>query len=644
MTDLLTFTNEIFTAAIVIVAASLLLYNLVRNVRDRVTRASAVLLGCVTVAYIADSIAGLEPDDSTLEAWYRLQWIGIAFTPAAMFQLAHALLSTTGRVSRGRRRRTVRFLYVLSTLILILAAFTDTIVGELEKQPVTYLKAGSLFWLYAAYFAVACFVSIRLVWRARERCLTTATRRRMSLLFIAFLTPGLGIFPYSLLFDSFGAGKGIPQVPLLVVFNLANLFVILMLVFLSYPLSFFGTDKPDRIIKTELLQFLLRGPLTANILLAALVSAWRLSHALGLKREDFAIVSVVAIVLFMQWSITLLLPRLEDWFIYTHDQTEARQLRQLSDRLLTRADSRQLQEAILAAVCDQLQSPAAFIASIQPEKATLEQMVGTIPDEESLRAIDTDLSELHKPEELQHHQGIYLWRSFWLLPLYSTDLADESSVIGIIGIWAPKPIPDLREDEAEVLRRLCNRAAKVLSDQHLQAQLFSTLDELVSDIDDMRQLGNITRYGHIQAEVPNGSETFEWVRAALRDFWGGPKLADNQLIQLRIVQREQERNHSSPTRALQAVLTQAIESLRPEGERSMTTTEWILYNILEMRFLQGKKVRDVARQLAMSEPDFYRKQRIAIEEVARRISEMEQEQADSEGLQDTPDLATIPTP
>jgi DNA-directed RNA polymerase specialized sigma subunit len=55
----------------------------------------------------------------------------------------------------------------------------------------------------------------------------------------------------------------------------------------------------------------------------------------------------------------------------------------------------------------------------------------------------------------------------------------------------------------------------------------------------------------------------------------------------------------------------------------MTTTEWILYNILEMRFIQGRKVRDVAMRLAMSESDLYRKQRVAIEAVASIIAEME---------------------
>jgi len=41
--------------------------------------------------------------------------------------------------------------------------------------------------------------------------------------------------------------------------------------------------------------------------------------------------------------------------------------------------------------------------------------------------------------------------------------------------------------------------------------------------------------------------------------------------------------------------------------------------------VQGKRVRDVARRLAMSESDLYRKQRVAIENVARTIASMEEE-------------------
>ncbi|MBI5958940.1 MAG: hypothetical protein HY866_09410, partial [Chloroflexi bacterium] len=114
------------------------------------------------------------------------------------------------------------------------------------------------------------------------------------------------------------------------------------------------------------------------------------------------------------------------------------------------------------------------------------------------------------------------------------------------------------------------------------------------------------------------------IRDALRDYWGGPKLTESELLKLNIVWREMEQaDDHNPVRALRTVLAQAIENLKPEGQRSMTTSEWILYNILEMRFLQGRKVLDVALRLAMSESDLYRKQRVAIEEVAHQIEEME---------------------
>ena len=41
--------------------------------------------------------------------------------------------------------------------------------------------------------------------------------------------------------------------------------------------------------------------------------------------------------------------------------------------------------------------------------------------------------------------------------------------------------------------------------------------------------------------------------------------------------------------------------------------------------MEGRKVREVALRLAMSEADLYRKQRIAIEAVASTILEMEQQ-------------------
>jgi hypothetical protein len=55
-----------------------------------------------------------------------------------------------------------------------------------------------------------------------------------------------------------------------------------------------------------------------------------------------------------------------------------------------------------------------------------------------------------------------------------------------------------------------------------------------------------------------------------------------------------------------------------------------------MRFIQGRKVRDVALRLAMSESDLYRKQRVAIETLAGAIAEMERS-AVQDRSGDTPD-------
>jgi hypothetical protein len=84
-------------------------------------------------------------------------------------------------------------------------------------------------------------------------------------------------------------------------------------------------------------------------------------------------------------------------------------------------------------------------------------------------------------------------------------------------------------------------------------------------------------------------------------------------------QNEFEGNMSN---ALRAILKKAVDQTRPDGERRFTS-EWILYNILDLKFIEGRKVREVASRLAMSEADLYRKQRVAIEAVAKAILDME---------------------
>ena len=211
------------------------------------------------------------------------------------------------------------------------------------------------------------------------------------------------------------------------------------------------------------------------------------------------------------------------------------------------------------------------------------------------------------------------------MPLHS-QRAEEEILLGILGI-AKKPESVLAEDQKEAITLLAARAATALEDHVQQQEIFSSIETLSPQIDMIQRLRAASRYGDTNVltaeEIPLESpDLVRWVKEALSHYWGGPRLTDSPLMGLKVVQKNLEEHKDNPANALRAILRQAVEQVRPEGERRFTG-EWILYNILEMKFMEGKKVREVATRLAMSEADLYRKQRVAVEAVASAILEME---------------------
>jgi len=166
-----------------------------------------------------------------------------------------------------------------------------------------------------------------------------------------------------------------------------------------------------------------------------------------------------------------------------------------------------------------------------------------------------------------------------------------------------------------------------LHDRQMQQQVFTSVEALTPQVDLIQRLRAAARYDGVEVLTsPSTSlddrDLSRWVKDALSHYWGGPKLSQSPLLRLQIVQRALESHEGNPTNALRAILQDAIERVRPEGERRFTG-EWILYNILEMKFMEGRKVREIAIRLSMSEADLYRKQRVAIEAVAKAIAAME---------------------
>lgn len=627
--------NETLASAIVIVSVSMLLYNLTRNIRDRVARTSSAVLASVTIVYVCDVMISVGPGPGTFEALLRLQWLGLALIPATLFHLSDALLATTGLPSRGRRRRVVRLLYCLSVLFILLAGLTDWLISPVQVGERFSMTASSLFPVYVFFFASVNLIAFVNVERARRRCLTRSTKRRMTYLQIAMPTPVAGIFPYSVLL---GPGQEFTVVALLLV-NLSNLIIILMLLFLAYPLSFFGSRIPDRVVKADLLRFMLRGPGTGLIALIVIIFIDPFAMWFNLPGETFLAFATVGTILVWQWGIDIAIPWLERRLVYNDQEDNGIiKFQQLNERFLSRADLQQLIEAVLASTCDYLRVERAFVAVLKAHNLATDQPEAiattgrpTLP--EHWETLNTQVAP-HTFRDMDT-VTIYPLDGYWMMPLYSrrNAAATNHPLIGFIGVEARSEDITLTTDEQLMLKRFVRRAAQALDDMLLQSDINAAIEGLLPQMALNRSRTLEVEYRASRVPRPQ-PETFtdrqqiiEQVHAALRHYWGGPGLSQSRLLELNIVQQVLPNHDGSAVKALRDTLNQAIERLRPPGERDMRSPEWVLYNILQLRFIEQRKARETAQRLYMAEASLYRKQNVAIEALADSLIAMERDTA-----------------
>jgi hypothetical protein len=615
--------NQVLAATVVLTSFSLLIYLLTHNFRSEVARAFCALLTFVLIVYAGDVVLYEVETQEAAIRWLKFQWVGIAFVPAAYLHFSDALLRTTNLRARWRSIA-VLLSYAASAFFLGLVLYSDLLVYDgVYEPPASHLSAGPLFWIFAFYFGITVAWGALNIRRARQRCLTRASRRRMTYLGLAFVAPALGVFPY-LIFT--GIPSPLPASLLQLLLLIGNIAVLVMLVLMAYSVAYFGALTPDRVIKHNLIHYLLRGPFVGAVVIFAMLAVPRVQKIMGLPRATVLIFTVVGVIVLLQLIINRAKPFI-DRIIYRQDREEIAWIQTLDRRLLTTADLRAFLESTLAALCDLLQVRTGFVAVLAGGQHRQEAHCGDLDSVQTF--LDShDLTSLARSIESQEEEYHFAaGNGFWLMPLHS----QTSDVrLGVLGVEARAPAPDLSADEKEIASLLISRAQEALVDRYLQQNVFDTLRRILPDIERLHRWQDATQYAgsppmQIIEDMPLYDAEFQqWVKDALSHYWGGPKLTESPLLELRIVRQEIQEQGGNPANALRSVLTQAIERQRPEGERQMTTSEWILYNILELKFIRGLRVRDIARRLAMSESDLYRKQRVAIAQVAKTLAELEQ--------------------
>lgn len=628
----------ILSSATVILSFALLVYVLGHNLLSNVGRSFAALLACLTVVYACDVAIGRV---SLLEAampWLRVQWLGIAFLPAAYLHFSHALLSSTNARSRTLDVAVVTS-YVFASLLVALALFTDALVTVgVTAPPVAHLVPGPLFPVFVLFFAVTTVWGLLNVYQARKRCLTPAARRRMNYLSIAFIAPALGAFPFLILVS---IPHLVPPAMVLVLAAMGNLLVGFMLIVLTYTVAYYGVLTPDRAVRQSLVYYLLRGPVVGTLVVMLILTIPNTPRVLGLPRDVVLVAAVVATIILMQVVIHLARP-LIDRIIYWRDREEVAWLAEIDNHLMTSTDLRQILENILVALCEALRTPAGFVA-VQPQEGREVQIEAVVGPREA--ALDFVASPEFQaalngfgPEMAANGNGqtaplpeFVQAGHTWLFPLRARS---DASLMGWVGLATDQGTDDTNgqpiiRHRATVLA-LLRQACKALEDRQVQQDVFGALRRIIPEMERMQAWRSVVQYPgsdplpQLDPDSLVEQPDFErWVKDALTHYWGGPKLTTSPLLRLRVVTDTLAENDNNPARALRTVLKKAIELQRPDGDRKLTATEWLLYNILDMKFVQGERVRDIAARLAMSESDLYRKQRVAITEVAKTLADME---------------------
>ncbi|GIK72754.1 MAG: hypothetical protein BroJett021_17420 [Chloroflexota bacterium] len=643
MTAILNFVNVLASSVLVILTFSLLAYTLTYNFRNPVARRFALLLAFLMVVFAADVALDSVTTAASANRWLRLQWLGIAMTPAAAYLFSLSVLATTNY--RIRRRRWIGFSALFISIVSAFdAVFGDAIVGQvLFRPPLSYLEGGPLFWPFAIFYAVVIGLAYVNIWKARQRCLTESTRSRMTYLLIGFIAPGVAVFPYLIAFALLFGPRESSWLVLLASI-LGNIAVGFLLLLMSYTVAYFGVVTPDRVVRYRLLRFFMRGPVVAILVILAIQITPPIERTLGLPRNVILFSVITGVVVFSQLLLSITKSGV-DRLIYREDREEIAWLRELDRRMLATSDLRQLLENNLVALCELLRTPSAFVAAVVGTDLMLEALVGAEDKRNRILAVADWSDALGKALREQgaaragRTQSPHFHCGYWLWPLVDRTQEEEGvRVLGALGVQARTVSPIFTADEMRAIEAILDRTTRALADRKLQQSMLANLRYIIPDIERIQQLRGAVPYAAADSArepltalldpSPIHNPEFEaWVKDALSHYWGGPKLTHSPLMRLRIVGETLNHAEDDPTRALRLVLGQALERLRPEGKQNFTAPEWLLYNILEMRFVQGRKVREIADRLAISESDLYRKQRVAIGQLARVLSEMEQTNA-----------------
>ena len=612
--------SEVLTAAVAMAAFSVFLFSLqfVRR-KQKLAFTLVPLLLCVALIYSADALETIAEGYNAKLMWQLVHWTGFVILPSVSLYFASVLLELTGKALS----RPVRILAGLNIALsfvfvgLLWAGKLFSGIRVITNIGTTMEHSGLTFWFWI-YFSVNLAAMLWTLSSAFSRTRTQASRRRMLYLIVGLLGIIVGTFPLLL----FGSGLLISQYPTIfwTLSVLGNAIVTVMVILLGYAAATFSVSWSDRFTRLRLIEWMLRGPVTASFTLWLVTMINRSGDALGLNIAGLSTLATVVSIIVLEYLVSVVMPYIERGSLIGLGREDYAIFTEFKGMMVFKPELETYLEALTGALCDRFQTRDGFFA-VMDESGNFDPLIRT--GESSW----TDLPEMLEklPEFFEKQENALFQDEIGvILPLYNHDEQIDTflGVIGFAGITAE----GLTGENGQVLEDAMEKARTVL----WQRRYLTTAYQVLRSRTDRTASGGFRRGSVLDQNAlledsgpVRQEEVSVWVKDALTHYWGGPKLTENPLLSWKVVQKTAAEMNDNEVNALRSVLKAALEELKPEGERS-SGSEWTFYNLIDYKFFEKQKVRDAARRLSMSEPDFYRKQKAAVEELAKVIIRMEQ--------------------
>ena len=612
--------SEVLTAAVAMTAFSVFLFTLQFMRRKQKLAITLVpLLFCVALIYSADALETIAEGHDAKLIWQMIHWTGFVVLPSVSLYFAMVLLELTGK-ELSRPVRILSGLNIALSFVFVLLLWNGKLfsgIRVITNIGTTMEHSGLTFWFWI-YFVINLTGMLWTLKSAYSRTRTQASRRRMIYLIAGLLGIIVGTFPLLL----FGSGLLISQYPIIfwTLSVLGNAVVTVMVILLGYAAANFSVPWSDRFTRLRLIEWMLRGPVSASLMLWLVTMINRSGNALGLNIAGLSTLAAVVSIILLEYLVGVVMPRIERGSLIGLGREDYAIYNEFRGMMVFKPELETYLEALTGALCDRFQVRGGFFA-VMDETGNFDPIIQT--GENSWSDLRKTLKNL--PEYFAE-QGITLFHDVngTIFPLYNHD-EQIDTFLGVIGFADIDP-DHLSEEHFLILEDAMEKARTVL----WQRRYLTTAYQVLRNTSDQSASGGFRRGSVLDqdallqnSDIAEPDQVSVWVKDALTHYWGGPKLTESPLLKWKIVRKTASEMNDNEVNALRSVLKTALEELRPEGER-YSGTEWTFYNLIDYKFFEKQKVRDAARRLSISEPDFYRKQKAAVEELAKVIIRMEQ--------------------